>query len=310
MNRRPLVGHLWIACLLLASGMGCAQHPGASGGSDMPPTKPAEAPSRMFLADWSYERKEACVPGYASTLHLHHADGNTVRGEWTSYNSDDGREGDVLGDLRGDRLLLRFCQANGKHDGELACPEYGPAKVYVKKQGRSLSWHSLENDRPISPGEGTALEYACRKAENGSSAQSTRRDEAPKAANASTESFAGNWSYQQGCGWEHTANLRIKPQSGRKVTGTWDDGTRVRGDHGTLIGELRDGRLHLRFCGTDELKSDGTCTTYGEEDAYVVRAGDQLVWLRKFGESRYVEYLRLHYTTPNHPTPLDNDCDE
>jgi hypothetical protein len=128
---------LWIACLSLASGAGCAQRPADSESVTKPaataPEKPAgeAGKAEAFVSRWSYDRKESCASKYTATLSIDEVAGQTARGEWTSYNSEDGYEGNVIGELLGDKLLLRFCHATGARQGEQACPNFRPAKVYL-----------------------------------------------------------------------------------------------------------------------------------------------------------------------------------
>jgi hypothetical protein len=306
---------LWIVCLSVASGAGCAQRPTNS--ASVPKTTAAapEKPTgearkaQAFVGRWSYDRKESCAWKYNATLSIDDITGQTVRGEWTSYNSEDGREGKVIGELRGDKLLLRFCHATGTREGEHACPDFGQAKVYVRKRGESLAWYRVEDDAEIKPGEGTPLESACQEEKYAPTAQPTPPPaEITRGSKDLTQPFVGEWAYAQGCGRKHSATLRIQPESERKIAGTWDDGTIASGSDGALIGEVRDGKLHLQFCRNAQEQGRDSCPTFTAEDSYLTREGNRLVWHRKYGKTEYVEYLRLHYVTQGQPPPLDNNC--
>jgi hypothetical protein len=308
---------LWIACLSLASGAGCAQRPASSESVTKPAATASEKPAgeagkaEAFIGRWSYDRKESCASNYTATLSIDDVTGQTARGEWTSYNSEDGREGNVIGELRSNKLLLRFCHATGARQGEQACPNFGSAKVYVRKHGEGLAWHRLEDDAEIPPGKGTPLEYACGQEKYAPTAQPTPPPaEITRGSKDLTQPFVGEWAYAQGCGRKHSATLRIQPESERKIAGTWDDGTIASGSDSALIGEVRDSRLYLRFCRNTQEQGRDSCPAFAAEDSYLVREGNRLVWHRKYGKTEFVEYLRLHYVTQGQPPPLDNKCTE
>jgi len=307
---------LWIACLSLASGVGCAQRsassePAGKATDTTAPAKPAtgDKGAQAFVGRWSYERKESCASKYAATLSIDDVTGQIARGEWTSYNNESGREGNIIGELSGDKLLLRFCHATGALEGEQTCPAFGPAKVYVRKRGESLAWYRVESDAEITPGQGTPLESACEEEKYAPIAQPTPPPaEVPKGSKDLTQPFVGEWAYAQGCDRKHTATLRIQHESERKVAGTWDDGTMTSGSDGALIGGIRDGKLYLRFCRNTQQQGRDSCPAFAAEDSYLVRDGNRLVWYRKYGKTEYVEYLRLHHVTQGQPPPLDNNC--
>jgi hypothetical protein len=115
--------------------------------------------------------------------------------------------------------------------------------------------------------------------------------------------FDGQWSYQQSCGWNHTANLDLAG-SGASYTGSWDDGTRVGGDSGKLKGEVRDDKLYLQFCSDAGAPA---CPSYGEASAYLVRDQAKVVWYRKSG-SDYRPYLTLHRAQAGQKVPADDQC--
>lgn len=83
--------------------------------------------------------------------------------------------------------------------------------------------------------------------------------EAPNESRDLAESFVGELAHAQSCGRKHSATLRIRRESGRKVAGTWDDGNLTRGSHGALTGEVHDDKLHLRFCRDTQGKDSGSC---------------------------------------------------
>lgn len=121
------------------------------------------------------------------------------------------------------------------------------------------------------------------------------------------EPFVGRWLYAQSCGWEHSADLMIHPGSG-VLEGTWADGTRVRGDNGTLRGTPRDGKLFLRFCSDAEGEGTDICPNFGPEESYLVRKRGQLVWYRAYGADGYREYLTLDRFVLGDQVRYDDEC--
>lgn len=91
--------------------------------------------------------------------------------------------------------------------------------------------------------------------------------------------FAGDWGYSTSCHFGHFVNMRVA-QQGDKLAGSWADGTRVRGWHGELQGEVRGGRAYLRFCTQDDAKPHYACSNFGEEAGYLQRSGQTLAWYR------------------------------
>ncbi|MBT2749283.1 MULTISPECIES: hypothetical protein [unclassified Lysobacter] len=124
-------------------------------------------------------------------------------------------------------------------------------------------------------------------------------------ATAGTPNFAGQWGYRQTCGWNHSANLELS-STGKSYTGSWDDGTRVRGDNGQLRGEVQGDRLMLRFC---TQTSDQPCSDFDQIDGYAVRKGAALHWYRKSGDG-YSPYLVLQQAKAGKQVPADNQCDD
>lgn len=121
--------------------------------------------------------------------------------------------------------------------------------------------------------------------------------------------FAGRWMYAQSCGWQHSAELELKTTADG-IRGTWNDGTRVRGDSGELRGTLRDGKLFVRFCRDAEDKASDACPNFSEEQSYVARKDERLTWYRSNGAGGYREYLTLHPVVASADVPTDDDCPE
>jgi hypothetical protein len=123
--------------------------------------------------------------------------------------------------------------------------------------------------------------------------------------------FQGDWSYQQSCGWRHTANLGLK-QKDNKVTGQWDDGTKIRGENGDLQGKIVSGKLYVRYCNEDDQSNEvSVCPKFNSNDRpdYYILNGEQLIWYKVFG-SGYRKYLTLHRVIKGKAFPTDNHCPE
>ncbi len=121
--------------------------------------------------------------------------------------------------------------------------------------------------------------------------------------------FAGRWAYAQSCGWQHSAELEFNATADG-IRGTWNDGTRVRGDSGELQGTLRDGKLFVRFCRDAGGNASDACPNFGEEQSYVARKDERLTWYRSNGAGGYREYLTLHPAVAGADVPTDDDCPE
>ena len=119
--------------------------------------------------------------------------------------------------------------------------------------------------------------------------------------------FAGRWAYVQSCGWQHSAELEFETTADG-IRGTWNDGTRVRGESGELRGSLRDGRVFVRFCREADGKGADVCPDFGPEQAYVVRKDERLIWYRSDGAAAYRKYLTLHPVVAGAEIPTDDDC--
>jgi hypothetical protein len=133
----------------------------------------------------------------------------------------------------------------------------------------------------------------------------------PDSANETTAAaaFAGRWAYAQSCGWQHSAELELRAAPDG-IRGTWNDGTRVRGENGELIGSLRDGKLFLRFCRDADGQASDICPNFGPEESYIARKGEQLAWYRSHGVDGYRGYLDLHRVVAGAQLPTDDVCPE
>lgn len=119
--------------------------------------------------------------------------------------------------------------------------------------------------------------------------------------------FHGAWSYATHCGFGHYVALDLVENEGR-VTGSWSDGTNVRGSQGELKGDVRDGRLHVEWCGEgEEAGGHPQCPQYGDDSDFFERRGDSLVWFRSSG-TEATEYVVLQ-PAGRPATPVER-CDD
>jgi hypothetical protein len=124
--------------------------------------------------------------------------------------------------------------------------------------------------------------------------------------------FNGKWIYEQTCGPQQVASVRLS-QKGSDVTGEWSDGsTRGSGVYGQLKGKLKNNRLFVRYCGGDESAGYGICPKYAAEVSdYFVRQGKDLVWYKKTNKKlglEYERYLVLYSTINDNSTIVDSHC--
>jgi|GEM_PF-2006792 uncharacterized protein YecT (DUF1311 family) len=131
-------------------------------------------------------------------------------------------------------------------------------------------------------------------------------------APASAEAVKGDWGYRSDCGSGHYVQFSAKP-AGAAVGGTWSDGTRAGGESGSFKGELRDGKLFVRFCSDEETRGGfPLCPAYGTgDDAYFVPVGKDLAWYRTWGppaDGKFDKYVELHRAANGEKVPLDTRC--
>lgn len=118
-----------------------------------------------------------------------------------------------------------------------------------------------------------------------------RWDSAP-AQVQDVQAFEGQWSYRNDCDRGHYVTLDIKNESGL-VTGSWSDGTLVRGSQGRLRGRIEQGRLVVERCSeSEEAGGPALCPNYQKSQDYLVVKGDALAWYQEYG-SEPVEYVVL-----------------
>jgi hypothetical protein len=121
--------------------------------------------------------------------------------------------------------------------------------------------------------------------------------------------FAGNWSYAKTCGSGHYVNLTLN-QRGGHVSGEWSAGTDIRGGDGQLEGQIRGGRLYVRYCSTGGEEGYEVCPRFGGDEDYFELEGGVLKRFVKYGTA-YRQDISLHSYAPGEPVRLDNDgCDD
>jgi hypothetical protein len=130
-------------------------------------------------------------------------------------------------------------------------------------------------------------------------------------ASAANNPYIGSWAYKQTCGPRHAAEIRLT-QSGEEIVGDWSDGTRSAGSDGHLKGQLREGKLVVRYCSSDERGGYAVCPSYeAQESDYFVRADQDLVWFRQVGAGnsrRFERYLVLHPVVGGKASVMDSRC--
>jgi hypothetical protein len=131
-------------------------------------------------------------------------------------------------------------------------------------------------------------------------------------ASAADYSFNGVWIYEQTCGAQQVASVRLT-QKGSEVAGEWSDGsTRGAGVYGQLKGELKNNKLFVRYCGGEESAGYAVCPKYEAEFSdYFVHQGKDLVWYKMAhsnGKIDYRKYLVLPSTVNGKATILDSHC--
>ncbi|MEA9740011.1 hypothetical protein VDF74_13725 [Xanthomonas campestris pv. raphani] len=106
-------------------------------------------------------------------------------------------------------------------------------------------------------------------------------------ASAVGAKFAKKWVYATQCDSGHFLSLDLHQQNSH-VTGDWSEGTDARGGGGKLEGDVRNGKLYVRYCSDDGEAGYEACPKFsGEEDHFVLEQGN-LVRYQKFG----AEYKR------------------
>lgn len=104
------------------------------------------------------------------------------------------------------------------------------------------------------------------------------------ATEAGADPFAGDWGFSTSCYKGHYVGIDIA-RDGEGYSGSWSDGTDIRGSDGLLKGRVSDGKLVLELCSKYvESGSYAQCPKYEGRVGYFERRGDQLVWYRQSGD--------------------------
>jgi hypothetical protein len=116
----------------------------------------------------------------------------------------------------------------------------------------------------------------------------------PVSAKASGN-FDGDWYYNTtdvtGASFAG-AELHLT-ENGGAVSGRWGEGTDQKAWSGNLIGQVHNGRLHVRFCFDDGWgNASARCPHFGPESAVFVIRDGKLIWYRTQG-SHLQEYVTL-----------------
>ena len=122
----------------------------------------------------------------------------------------------------------------------------------------------------------------------------------------SSGSFSGTWNYEEKCGFGHFVTISFK-QSGDPISGTWSEGTIVKGSDGQFAGKLRGNRLYVRYCGHDEASGYSLCPEFDAESDYFIHVGDSLIRFRMFGTA-YREDISLHRQTSRNSERIDESA--
>jgi hypothetical protein len=123
--------------------------------------------------------------------------------------------------------------------------------------------------------------------------------------------FGGHWTYSNDCQFGHYVDIDLV-QNGASVTGSWSDGTRVEGWDGLLNGNIRDGKLHAKYCGTEANSGHAVCPGYdANESDYFARRGHDLVWYKSVGhgaDRSFEKYAVLHPSAKGEHEAVAGDC--
>lgn len=80
----------------------------------------------QFAGKWAYAKK--CDSGHYLGLDIRQS-GDRVSGDWSEGTNARGSDGKLEGQVRGDKLYVRYCSDDGEV-GYAACPEYSGAEDY------------------------------------------------------------------------------------------------------------------------------------------------------------------------------------
>ncbi|UIX75629.1 hypothetical protein ABFO19_03130 [Xanthomonas citri pv. glycines] len=119
--------------------------------------------------------------------------------------------------------------------------------------------------------------------------------------------FAKRWAYATQCDSGHFLSLDLHQQRNH-VTGEWSEGTNLRGGGGKLEGDVRNGKLYVRYCSDDGEAGYEACPKFsGDEDYFVLEQG-ALVRYQKFG-SEYKRDVALRPDVEGQQIPAEKCAD-
>ena len=91
----------------------------------------------QFAGQWGYAKQ--CGSGHYLGLEIQQS-GDRVTGEWREGTNARGGGGKLEGQVRGDKLYLRYC-SDDEERGYAACPDYSGAEDYFLIDGETLVRH-------------------------------------------------------------------------------------------------------------------------------------------------------------------------
>jgi len=140
-------------------------------------------------------------------------------------------------------------------------------------------------------------------------ASATSLDNRSTASEVPSMYVQGDWGFANHCGFGHYVGITFVQTGEKTVSGNWSDGTNLRGSSGELKGEIREGKLFVKFC-SDDIENKPPyriCPEFDGDDAYFSLESSSLVWYESYGDSfkRYVVLSK----GPDHSSTVGNNAD-
>jgi len=119
----------------------------------------------QFAGKWAYAKK--CDSGHYLGLDLQQS-GDRVSGDWSEGTNSRGSDGKLEGQVRGDKLYVRYCSDDGEV-GYAACPEFSGDEDYfrldagklVRYQKNGSSYRPGVALHPDGPGKEVPFDNEC-----------------------------------------------------------------------------------------------------------------------------------------------------
>lgn len=92
-----------------------------------------------FQGQWSY--RQTCGWNHSVNMQLS-GEGKSYTGNWDDGTRVRGDNGQVRGDVRGNRLMLRFCTQTS----DQACSDFGQISGFAIRKGTALHWYRKSGD--------------------------------------------------------------------------------------------------------------------------------------------------------------------